>query len=108
MYKRQVYTFETAKVSFDKGQHPPYYVIQGQELGVLPEGPQSNQPGESFQGWTDSNGELVTPGTTVNGDIVLSPSYTTETVTITFNPNGGTLPEDQAATINVPKGSRCV
>ena len=100
-----VYTFETAKVSFDKGQHPPYYVIQGQELGALPEGPQSNQPGESFQGWTDSNGELVTPGTTVNGDIVLSPSYTTETVTITFNPNGGTLPEDQAATINVPKGS---
>ena len=61
-----------------------------------------------FQGWADEDDNLVSSDTVVNDDIVLHPVYTTETVTLTFEANGGTYGNTTTKVVEVPKGSKII
>ena len=101
-------TFNTVKVEFQDGDHDPYYTLEGDKLGALPEGPTPDDENKHFQGWADEDDNLVSSDTVVNDDIVLHPVYTTETVTLTFEANGGTYGNTTTKVVEVPKGSKII
>ena len=72
----------------------------GSQLGTLPT---TSRSGYSFDGWftAASGGTQISSTTTLTSDVTYYAHWTINTVTATFNPNGGSTPNPQTKTITI-------
>ena len=64
-----------------------FQVRHGEKVGWVPENP--TRVGYSFSGWK-SGSSTITENTTVTSDLIVAPTFTAITYTITYNLEGGT------------------
>jgi len=91
-------TFNPNSGAFVGGQNITITVPQGQPIGsLMPQIP--TRPGHMFVGWVTAAGAPFTGETIVNANITVFAQWRpgVASVTITFNPNGGTIAPDSTS-----------
>ncbi len=74
-------------------------VYDGEAVGQLPS---PKKDGCNFEGWYDDNDEQYTYSTVITDDVTLTAKWTQKDVTVTFDPCGGTMVDNN--TVNVVHG----
>ncbi|MGN0518348.1 MAG: InlB B-repeat-containing protein [Acutalibacteraceae bacterium] len=103
------HTFTTCQVSFDEAGYSTYYVLSGGKLGTLPESPVITDPDLHFKGWANESNVIVSSETTVTSSVKLHAEYTSDSVYLTFDANGGAFSDSSTTqTVKAAKDSKII
>lgn len=86
--------FETYNITIKPGNGEPTITIPvkyGNKLTNLPADP--SKDGYDFEKWVDGDGNTVTADTVITGPITVEAKYTIKKYSITYDLNGGSLPD---------------